>query len=50
MITGLGGTQEQREADMEAHRHKKCEKWKRELMTYSQYQCVHGLISLLLSY
>ena len=50
MITGLGGTQEQREADMEAHHHKKCEKWKRELMTYSQYQCVHGLISLLLSY
>ncbi|KAI0718932.1 peptidase M76 family-domain-containing protein [Cerioporus squamosus] len=35
MITGLGGTQEERAADMEASHHKKCEKWKRELMTYS---------------
>ncbi|KAI0334437.1 hypothetical protein GY45DRAFT_1431638 [Cubamyces sp. BRFM 1775] len=35
MITGLGGTPEERTADMEAYHHKTCEKWKRELMTYS---------------
>ncbi|KAI0375513.1 hypothetical protein BV20DRAFT_1040875 [Pilatotrama ljubarskyi] len=34
-ITGLGATKEEREAEIEAHHHKKCEKWKRELMTYS---------------
>ncbi|RDX51921.1 hypothetical protein OH76DRAFT_1400822 [Lentinus brumalis] len=35
MITGLGGTQEERAADMEAYHHRMCEKRKRELMTYS---------------
>lgn len=37
MITGVGGTPEEREADMDARHHTKCEKWKNELMTYSQY-------------
>ncbi|KAI0639921.1 peptidase M76 family-domain-containing protein [Trametes polyzona] len=35
LITGLGGTKEEREADMQAHHHKICEKWKGELMSYS---------------
>ncbi|KAI0778690.1 peptidase M76 family-domain-containing protein [Trametes elegans] len=35
MITGLGGTKEERAVDMEAYHHQTCEKWKRELMTYS---------------
>ncbi|KAI0652369.1 peptidase M76 family-domain-containing protein [Trametes meyenii] len=35
MITGLGATAEERAAEMEAYHHQKCEKWKRELMTYS---------------
>ena len=37
MITGLGGTKEERAADMEEYHHQMCEKWKKELMTYSQY-------------
>ncbi len=47
MITGLGGTQEERAADMEAYHHRMCEKRKRELMTYSQYPCVLVLLTLL---
>ena len=31
------GTPEERKAAMQEHHHKKCEKWKGELMTYSQY-------------
>ena len=41
MITGVGGTKEERTADMEAYHHDTCEKWKNELMTYSQYQWVY---------
>ena len=37
MITGLGGTKEERAADMDAYHHQTCEKWKREMMNYSQY-------------
>ncbi len=35
MITGVGGTKEERAADMDAKHHTTCEKWKMELMTYS---------------
>lgn len=37
VITGLGGTKEERATDMEALHHSRCEKWKQELMAYSQY-------------
>ncbi|PCH34084.1 hypothetical protein WOLCODRAFT_113138 [Wolfiporia cocos MD-104 SS10] len=35
MITGLGGTPEERQADMERYHGQTCEKWKRDLMNYS---------------
>ena len=35
MITGIGGTKEERAVDMEEYHHQTCEKWKKELMTYS---------------
>ncbi|GBE77528.1 peptidase M76 family-domain-containing protein [Sparassis latifolia] len=35
LMTGLGGSQEERLADLEEHHHRTCEKWKRELMNYS---------------
>ncbi|KAI0361069.1 hypothetical protein OH77DRAFT_1417269 [Trametes cingulata] len=34
-ITGIGATKEERDAAMEAAQHKACEKWKKQLMTYS---------------
>lgn len=37
MITGIGGTKEERATDMDAYHHEMCEKWKKDLMTYSQY-------------
>ncbi|OBZ79176.1 Mitochondrial inner membrane protease ATP23 [Grifola frondosa] len=35
LITGLGGTKEERMTDMEEYHRQTCEKWKRELMNYS---------------
>ena len=37
LITGLGVTEEERLADIDAYHGRTCEKWKRELMNYSQY-------------
>lgn len=42
MITGVGGTKDERAAEMDANHHTTCEKWKRELMTYSQYRRIHA--------
>ncbi|KAJ3482958.1 hypothetical protein NLI96_g6631 [Meripilus lineatus] len=37
LMTGLGVSEEERMAGLEAHHARTCEKWKRELMHYSQY-------------
>lgn len=36
LVTGLAGTKSEQMADLEEHKHKTCEKWKIELMNYSQ--------------
>ncbi|KZP24107.1 hypothetical protein FIBSPDRAFT_785025 [Athelia psychrophila] len=35
LVTGLAGTKDEQMADLEAHKHTLCEKWKLELMNYS---------------
>ena len=37
LVTGLAGTKEEQMAGLEEYKHTTCEKWKKELMTYSQY-------------
>ena len=37
VITGIGMTEEERTAELEAHHGRTCDKWKREMMNYSQY-------------
>lgn len=37
LVTGLAGTREEQMAGLEEYKHTTCEKWKKELMTYSQY-------------
>ena len=37
LVTGLAGTKEEQMAGLEEYKHATCEKWKKELMSYSQY-------------
>jgi mitochondrial inner membrane protease ATP23 len=39
-MTGLGATDAEKAAELEAYQHRTCEKWKAELMTRSQQICV----------